>query len=381
MAIEWAPTLSVERDINEERIAATVIRDIKNAVEAFGQVSEKIKPALCLHLFNAYIKNNRQEPAGGYEQELEKERAKIENIIEAEEKALENPYLPTIGVEVELPDRSDFMVNQSLLNATSKLGLINDPAIHQDGVSWEFANDFSYSAKTQSLIVHELIEGDYIKTSSTKQHRYIEGLGDYSMHLNLGVPLELSENLFNGLNRKEPADVNMWNRYKYNSYLLTSCMTYAFTSADRLEKRKTSVMVGLDFTAKKTAKKTRDEQSETINQWNFPGRIEIRSLEVRDASLYRLLNEAQLLGSAVLAEVKPEEKRDEIERALVVFWSVFRNEAGDILADHNISLKSIDSDPLEAASIVRNSNISKQMRALITKISQAINGLVNYEEK
>ncbi len=377
MAIESALTLDVERDVNEQPIDDTVIFEIKNAVEAFGEVSEKIKPALCLHLFNAYIKNNRQEPVGGYEQELEKERVKIENIILSERKALENPYLPTIGVEVELPNRSEFEVNESLLNATRKLGLVDDPAIFQEDVSWEFANDFSYSAKTQSLIVHELIEGDYIKTSFTKQRRYIAGAGDYSMHLNLGVPTELSEYLLNSF--KESTDA--WNEYRFNSRLFTACLTYAFTSPERLEKRKTALMLGFGFDAEKTDKKPKNPDN-LIRRTDIPsGRIEIRSLEVRDASLYRLLNEAQLLGAALFAETKPKEERDEIERALVTFWNVFSNEAAKILKEHEQQVRDIDSSRKESVSKIRNSSISKQMRELITKVSQAIDGLVNYEEK
>lgn len=245
-------------------------------------IPEKLKPALHLYFFNNYIARQGNVPEGGYKEEIKKGLSRFQSYIEAEGEAEKKLILPTIGIEIEIPGKFEKITtlqDHDFFDATQKLGI---PAGYDQ--IYEFATGYSYSAKTQSMLAHELIRGGFIQTKTKEGKNQIDGKGDFSLHVNLGFP-----NKFVSSKLEAAADV------------LTNALTYGFTSPERLKKRKTSTRVNFELA------EAAQQSTDSKDNWK---RLEIRSLEVRDETLYRLLSEAQLLGAALFSNFSTANSED-----------------------------------------------------------------------
>ncbi|MCX6793105.1 MAG: hypothetical protein NTY12_03685 [Candidatus Falkowbacteria bacterium] len=340
---------------------------VKEAVDlanAFNNVPEKIKPALQLHYFNNLIaieKGNGANLLNGTQ-----EKYILGQYAKVEKQAEENMYLPTVGLEIEVP--YGFKVDKELCEATKDLGI---PQAGTGGTNetWEFASDFSYSAKTQTLIAHELIRGDFIETEGADQSRKIRGDGDFSMHLNLGFPLDLAEKISD--------DYDFKSRFKLKADVLVNALTYAFVSPKRLVNRKTSSRMNLDKTANKAGKKI--TEAPNLDEYNSDivssGRLEIRSLEVRDATLYRLVPEAQVLAAALFSSEA--DKPDKSQEQLKNIWEDFSVKVQNIFTQFNLTFDTVDEKSIRAAKAIDETSIQNELRALITQTAQAINHTIH----
>jgi hypothetical protein len=382
--IEAPDFIDEELEKQIKRIPEPLIEQATHrAFEVVGyleEIPEGLKPAIRLHIFNDYIqREDLRGEDGGIKQEREIEK-RFRSFIEEEKKAEENPYLPTIGLEIEVPQ--DFWIQINFFKATTTLGI---PVGFDE--AWEFATNFSHSARAQSLLVHELIRGGFIETTGDDKSKKIRGEGDFSLHLNIGVPPELK------LTHKEIVE-----KINFKADILTNALTYGFVSPERLNKRKTATRLklkeGIDAEKKKKIKReVKNEQQAQEAEALIPPneklwqRIEIRSLEVRDKTLYRLLIEAQNLGAAFLSSLQKEP--DETEKKLTKVWCNFEKEIMSVLSEKSLNLDDIDrvepkiirltSEPIKAIKALVETDIQQRMREIITKNSLEVSKIL--EEK
>ncbi len=349
------------RGFNSETID-DFVKNTESITKSFPHIPEKLLPAMNLHIFNDFL---RRGSVVYSEKEKKEVLKKFKNFIEEEKQAEESPYLPTIGVEVEVPSR--FSVDNDVCEATKELGI-------PEGCdeAWEFAPDFSYSAKTQSAIVHELIRGGFIETENDVERngKKIRGSGDFSLHVNLGVYPDVRENLNN-------TDRSVRAQYENSVDVLTNALTYAFTSPERLEKRKTNTRYNT-WKESSPSKKKRPEGYTNSSS----NRIEIRSLEVRDKTLYRMLVESQLLGEALLSNFSEDDSRT--KERLSEVWDDFESNVKEVLLEDNLSLDSIDnqrSSPYISAKALKETNIQSEMRNIITKSARKICYIIEESKK
>jgi hypothetical protein len=343
-----------EKEKIKKRVADTLA-----VTHSLHDIPEKIMPVLNLHVFNDLIWNEDETYS---EEDKERTLKKFRSFIEAEQEAEASLFLPTIGVEVEVPSKFD--VNNELCRATEALGIPKDA-----DESWEFSTDFSYSAHTQSALIHELIRGGFIETENDgeKNGRKIRGSGDFSMHLNLGVYPEIRDRL-----RK---DERLQSHYEHSADVLVNALTYAFTSPDRLNKRKTSSRVETFKDSVPTKKKRTSYEVKDATS----NRLEIRSLEVRDKTVYRLLSESQLLGEALFSNFLDERSGANID--LSDAWERFEERASALLAAENIALSDIDLEEYKAVEKLKRTNIRREMREAVSDAAREIGYIIEENKK
>ncbi len=342
-----------------------LVESAKNRLNQLGDVPEKAVPALQLHYFNNLrLKNNGEETGS----ELEEKR-KLTNFIVAERFAERNPYLPTVGVEIEVPHK--FKVDEPLFQATVDLGIP-----HSYNLAWEFSVDYTYSSEMQCLLVKELIRGGFIETEEFGGQKNIAGMGDFSLHVNIGIPLNLIDDFAQNERHQES--------FKKRADALVNAFSYAFSSPERIVNRKTSTRFRANEVAKISKKNlNNDGQSssdfkrrETSDELWY-GRLEIRSLELRDATFYRLMPEAQLLASALFAACSPESTLA-IKKSLMDIWTSFEADVLAILDRYNLTLESIDMDyqRAEIAALLTDTTLQKEFRELISRSAMQIKRLI-----
>ena len=206
---------------------------------------------------------------------------RFNNLVAAESTARKQAgLLPTIGWEVEIP-RYPYQANGTYYtkykNFSNAIGLpINSYA---DVSGWEFAPSPSYSSEVAGFMLNQLIKGGFIASLSDSQdpEEIMKRLDVklVSLHINLGLPLR-----------------NGGDEALYDYHLFNAALAIAYTSALRL-KNKT-------FTLHAFQK----DVTSMPGGFGGGGRFEIKDLEVRDSSVYRLMHEAQLVGAALIGSVE-----------------------------------------------------------------------------
>lgn len=277
----------------------------------------------------------------------------------------DNP-LPTIGVEVESPRKpfADDQIGNSLRYAEffdtigmprnkvnervdhSKLSIASQPA--WDNTFWEFSPHPSYSTSVQNRILCELIHGRFIPSLKFSQNpHYIRNYLDdklVSLHVNLGIPAWLvDKSLYQTPDLK----------------LFASLFVLGFTSPRRLFYRQTTNLVN-DKSGEATKK----------SALSTPKRIEIKALEVRTSSTYRLLEEVQLVGASVFVHL------DRANSPLGQIWFDTKSELSTIYDNFGIQ-SDIVSDKKKSAKFVSRTDISNRLRELITRKASRIRGLLS----
>lgn len=309
-------------------------------------IPDKLKPALKLYLFNNIIERQGQAPVDGYEAEVKKGLDRFKPYINNEVEAEKNKYLPPIGIEIEIPPLKLFgdisVLDYDFFDATQRLGI---PAGKDE--FHEFAVDYSYSASTQSLIAHELIRGQFIPTVEKDNKKKIFGQGDFSLHINLGF-------LKKSIPYKDVANSS----FNKKSLVLTNALTLAFTSASRLWKKKTSINFKVEPAEPPSARDNND------SKWQ---RLEIRSLEVRDETVYRLLSEAQLLGSSLFSSFTDSESSDEIQVALKNIWLEFEEKMNTLQDHYWLGEHSLDKEKYKSMTFLKFTNLQTEVRKIVTE--------------
>lgn len=258
-----------------------------------------------------------------------------------------NP-LPTIGFEVESPSKvNDLYTNKDYGIFFDSIGMprneINSPAEDFRFPRWEFSPPPSYSASVQARILCELIKGGFIPslTNSQRPEDIVKFLDDklVSLHINLGVPLKITASL-------SVDDDNV------RTFL--AAFTLGFTSAQRLDK-KTSGDVGSFQPASTVTAKTGKREE----------RLEIKALEVRTQSTYRLMHEIQSLGAALFAYLGDQDSY------LGNHWLEARDEFKSLFKSVDFHLGNLG-QKIELSHLVATTDISQRLRTSITRRSHQV---------
>lgn len=278
-----------------EIISAPPIIDI-GAIEHAQQVVRELDPtefrnfsalrlALTLGLYNF---SNVNHPTKEQEQAF---LARFRPLINAEKLAAvpANP-LPTIGWEVEarnksaphFPQDNTKPTYEDFFKAMGWFNFNNNIKSFWETDVVEFSPLPSYTAEVSSRLLSELIKGGFVPSlrKSTDPSDIREYLGDklISLHINLGVPKKSDK--FGDEEARERV-----------SWKFSSIFALGYSSSDRLIHRFTS---HLDSFKSGAGEGVIDTNKGTSNS----GRVEIKALEVRDRSAYRLMWEIQNLGAA-----------------------------------------------------------------------------------
>lgn len=263
-----------------------------------------------------------------------------------------NPF-PTIGVEIEAP-RLRIKVSDlpSYASFFDRIGMprnqINKGSLGggKFGVFWEFSPHPSSWAGTPSRIISELIKGGFIPSLLGSQKP--EDIRHYldnklvSLHVNLGIPMDTSA--VRGRNDNFEAFSNM--------------VSLAFTSPLRLAHRASL----RHFDIKRGEETSKSKLSGQL----FVDRLELKALEVRTESTYRLLRESQLLAGALFAFLSSGDPW------LSQKWQEFRKQAESLTRKTFWGQSSPLSSWKDKDFIVReleNTQIQQQLRSLIAGIT------------
>src|SRR3989344_3978705 len=340
-----------------------------------GQVEETALPALKLHLFN-YLSSHPQATRG----ELEKEFARISRLSDMERDYGEegNP-LPTIGIEIELP-RTHLSPEQ--VEVLERLGIPNEDAIDWQGVSnpsklWEGNPSFSYSPWVPARVLQELsVMGAVpLEESGASGHPRIPKDDAFSLHVNFGVP----DWLLGATLEEKSADF----------FLLNDCLTYAFSTPERLRKRKTmrSIYVGKSAKESKKAKgenavsalqNNEEAEGDDLREQSGPRRVELRAMEFRDYPTFRMLAESQKLMAMLFGSLQC---RYDIERsprteALALLWSGFEKEVLEYFEQLQLPVKSMDVDKERVAGILEKTDLKQHCRTIVQRYAKGVTRVI-----
>ncbi len=346
-------SLKDEPVYKQRDILKNAIQKANDLVAQLDDIPNKLKPALRLYFFNNIIERKGQDPDNGYNKEIQDGIERFKVFIDHEKSAERGKVLPPIGIEIEIPDTfKEFTVEDyDLFYATEDLGI---PA--GKDIRYEFAPQYSFSAKSQSMLVHELIRGGFIETVDKNGKKKIRGEGDFPLHINLGFPAHL-------INKENKT------KFKKSADVLVNALTYAFSSPERLKKRIDTSRFKLQLAETPDNFEQKLSFSNEIGKWQ---RLEIRSLEVRDATVYRLLSEAQLLGTALFSSFENLKIKRSYQVVLEHIWQKFEKDVNCIIKEYHIDNNDIDDSKLKSRLILKYTNLSKKFRNLITETSLSI---------
>lgn len=352
-----------------EELVQKAHQDLKQYEKNEGEIPERLRPLFLLREFNRGIERglNETENVSKLDTREEREEIKFKKVLEEEKSAKGNPYLPTLGTEIEIPhyipdDRL------KLFKATEQLGIRKggDPY-------WEFAVPFTYGAGAQSKMIHELIRGEFISTTEEENGRKILYRGkEIPLHVNIGVPEGLKDSF---RNKKEELKI-----FIDSVQILTNAFSYAFSSPERIHKNEWENSF---FATREDVEKGRKHKKNSVSLEGtveeFNERLEIRSLEVRDETVYRLLEQIQKLSSALFCSFK--EENDTVEFRLKEIWEHFELDTTELIRSHGLTLNALDTKTSKVADAIRETQIQSKMRELITKTSLKIGNVFREVER
>lgn len=232
-----------------------------------------------------------------YNQNDPKISKKLSPLIDEELREGQRNILPTIGIEVESPRRTtvQYLAHEYGVffdfvgmprNKINKYG-------NSDFPMWEFSPPPSYSADVQARVLAGLIKGRFIPSltfsKKPKDIMYLLDEKGVSLHVNLGLPKSLNwlhNKWLQKLGREPRPDPLQEDLVPEDVDIFASAFALAFSSLQRLDKRQSSDV----FMIKKC-------DNSPLGGREY--RLEIKALEVRDESVYRLLREIQLVGAAL----------------------------------------------------------------------------------
>lgn len=335
------------KDYRTELISLT--KQLNKVVDDFDFFSTA-KPAIKIHILNYILNRGHLSPDDLYSEV--KKMVRWSNL--EKEYAQEDNQLPTIGIEVEIPQKHVPKISREILESLS----INNES---GGFGlWEINPEPSYSSWIQARILQELVQMNIIPVEEIRkdQTKKVAKQEVLSLHVNLGVPSSI-QNTPN----------NFSNLYGTDASVFSDALAYAYSSAYRIRKRKTR-----DAWNVKSYNVSETSKNKNGDAGLSPLRLEIRPGEFRDYPTYRMLIEAQRLGAALICYIKETEniplKDKEIELAHV--WVTFKKEAQDYLKEYFLKEGSVDRKVKTAALLVKTTKIKNKFRKLVTQKSQEI---------
>lgn len=303
--------------------------------------------ALALVVYNFDVEFSRSTGRSAARAEGDLFLRRFSPLVSHEMKAYRNPRLPTIGFEVESPrklfdQKRDYPKFGEFFDT---LGMPRNKANKTNANSyWEFSPWPSYDARVEMRILSELIRGRFIPTliNSQEPSQIRRWLDEklVSLHINLGIPSSACEN---------------FSAWSCDKEIFASALALAFTSSERLSNRRQTIFVDI-----KAALPMRDGQL-----W----RLEVKALEVRDGSVYRLVREAQLLAAALFSWA------GSADDSLAKLWKETRREIEDVFIKYGIQ-HDIVKIKAKASEQVRTTDISQFLREILDRRAIEIARLV-----
>lgn len=328
-----------------------------NNVSKKPEIEETAAPAVKLYMFNRLLSNPQFTQA-----EINKELIKINRLSELERESSEesNP-LPTIGIEIETINENPVLRNK-FGTILKKMGI---PHYIEMTDELEVNTHFSYNAITQARIIQELAKMGVIRLEAYKnnQKQRVPDSDMLSLHINFGLPNEIKSVL--GYN-------------KDMLYKLNDVVTAAFCSPNRIWNRKTNTSINWDKEATES-KKHKKNYPVAYADTNYT-RLELRATEFKDYPSFRMLVETQRLAAMLIANLKTFTNLrniNTVENALSDLWQEFYMEADEYFEKIGYNQANmVDEDPEKMIDIMRNTNIKKYCRSLISKYSRAADQII-----
>lgn len=320
------------------------------------RMEETVVPVGNLCLFNFLVQN-----PDASDQEINQELKKIERLSTLENK-LKNPKnpLPTIGIEIEVPDEGFSDEKKSLLTS---LDIPHQKETQGRRVPlWEVNPSFSYSAQVQARMLQELTDFGIIPLTSESKINSSEPL---SLHINIGVPFEIEVAL--RFDHREEVE-------KLNDVLL-----YAFSSPRRLSLKKTGDVFIFTGAGVKSSFKNNGAAQVPFKK---PKRLELRAGEFSDYPTYRQLIETQRLAAMLLAFGKYQSKMPLtfIEAHLVDLWNEFSDEVTQHLVSEDLKVNHAEYNMEDVIQKLESSDIKQWARTIATEYSHKVSLLLKLEE-
>ena len=371
--LEEQSGLNFEKEIEANKI---VDRLFKN----YPDLEKTAVPAIRLHMFNYVLANLDTN-----QEDINQEWEHIERLSKIEKEAQEeiNP-LPTIGVEVEIPN------SKTVHSRTSKiLTFLNIPHGYESLPSergeklLEVNPNFSYNALTQARIIQELTRLGAIRRVQYEGEKHLRvPIPDIlSMHINFGLPAEIKGNVA---------------FYQGDLYRVNDVLTAAFASSDRIYNRKTSTSLTWYKSAVKTKKHKKVESAvEESAKKNDEGperyfRLEMRAVEFKDYPSYRLLVEAQRLMAMLIAHIKEQENIpcSKQEKLLAGLWYEFVKETMHYFNKLNFTHKPeehfvqnmADKNSEGLQELMKTTDLKERCRTFANKYSRLVAGILQSEK-
>ena len=266
----------------------------------------------------------------------------------------ENP-LPTIGVEVEMPDDTFPPAHKTTFP------LIGIPCEPENVKLFEVNPKPTHSAKIQNEILSNL---DALGLTPHKPDSPL------SLHINFGVPSGISMGDLESARDKV--------------LLISNLLVYAFSSANRVLEKEIvkSFLFKTAIPVKKSSEPKRDNGSEIKR---FQARLEFRANEFGTYPTYRLLIESQRIIGMFFAHLEQISDHPHIlirQKELAILWKEFEREVRQLLyEERGLKPRLIDDDRKKASSVIKSSpELRQKCRALLTEYSQKINGVIKMGE-
>lgn len=320
-------------------------QEAKRVVKRFGLKGQPaLEVASTLYVYNLLNGGNTSDGRNPLEP-----FAPIPGLI-LEERVASNPSnpLPTIGFEVESPKKAGlFYTNKNYGRFFDLIWLPRNklnPRTHDEQFDrWEFSPPPSYSASVQARILCELIKGGFIPSLAHSQspEDIVRLLDDklVSLHVNLGVPSKITTSLSTDND---------------NVRTFLAAFALGFTSTQRLDNKTSGNMGSFKEVDTATAKSGKRQE-----------RLEIKALEVRTQSTYRLMHEIQNLGAALFAYLGDKDSH------LGSHWLDAREEFKLLYKSVDFHLGNLG-QKIELSHLVASTDISQRLRTSITRRSHQV---------
>ncbi len=355
--VSSAPSLSVNRAIKAKRNAARLVWEHRKDAPYY---SESLKLAIALSLYNAKYTTQANGKEKGEINRRTRKHA-IDLIRTESDAAQSHNILPTIGIEVEVPQipmRFDY--ETTALKYAEFFDAMNMPRNRSNErlknikSRWEFSPKPSYSAQVQARILSELIQGKFIPhlENSKKPEDVRQYLDEnlVSLHINLGNPPQNQGELM-------PSK---------DAEILSRALAIGYTSTLRLEHRKTKNMPFVDV-----RKKGSTTPLFKNGMWGET-RLELRGMEVLDSKTYRALYAAQaLFGLSFKAHVQPDSIYKEAYDALMEDIATEMDRA-----NYSPPSAMVDwyNDSYEISRVAGRENVASNMRKILERHTRLVRG-------
>jgi hypothetical protein len=361
------PLLDADTHVHEVELAAQVQDYVDSKLDFADQIEMRIRPALMLYMFN--VCNTHDAPAVELDPAVrDKHFSRMYQKLQHAEKhaVLHANALPPIGVELEIEEggrRSNR--NERTSAILSKLDIehhcITNDYWSVDSDQLEVNESYSYSAAVQARLLQELAVLGAVRVKDGKRNTTRTMVTDamYSLHVNLGM----SQDELGAAKRQGNRTI------KPN--LLSTLSTLAFTSPNRLDRRKTA-----DAVQVKQANMGVDGLKSTV------ARLELRAFEFRDYPTYRMLYEVQLLTACFFGYrgAQLHSSASQQDRRLAVIWRELTQEPFVQKGSRTfLSSRYIDTEPERFSRAAANAKHKQQARQLMSTYARKVREAMSSE--